>query len=558
MVHVKQEEKSRKRPSSMVKNLASLKHDDQLRSAKAEIGEVREENERLKQLLSKMLKDYQSLEKHFREVVQEEEANKSTKITPIYQENEESELVSLSLGRSSSTEPKKEEKKSSNLTDENEDNEELNNKGLSLGLDCKFELDSSVTMKNPSSENSFDDEEAKEEEATETWPPSKMLKTTISAGDEVLQQTQTKKTRVSVRARCDTPTMNDGCQWRKYGQKIAKGNPCPRAYYRCTVSPTCPVRKQVQRCAEDMSILITTYEGTHNHPLPLSATAMASTTSAAASMLQSRSSSSQPGLGTSVSAPASMSTANGLNFTVSQNNAIRPHQIYFPNSSSSASTSHPTITLDLTAPTSTSHFNRFPMRYSATCLNFSSSASSTSLEPNSALQTLWNPGYSTYDTLSHSRNNIIGSLNNIGKQPPQDHLYQPQMQMNRQTAATSQQSLTETIAAATKVIALDPNFRSALAAAITTFVGNGGSAVRENPGGGEHSAGLNSKLGDSLTFNTLYPSSNGGIGCASSYLNKSPPTQQQGSLVSFPPPFPFSASKSASGSPASSRDYNKG
>ncbi|KAI5600680.1 hypothetical protein POPTR_001G044500v4 [Populus trichocarpa] len=62
--------------------------------------------------------------------------------------------------------------------------------------------------------------------------------------------------------------VKDGYQWRKYGQKVTRDNPSPRAYFKCSFAPSCPVKKKVQRSIDDQSVLVATYEGEHNHPHP--------------------------------------------------------------------------------------------------------------------------------------------------------------------------------------------------------------------------------------------------------------------------------------------------
>ncbi|KAG6505893.1 hypothetical protein ZIOFF_031203 [Zingiber officinale] len=67
------------------------------------------------------------------------------------------------------------------------------------------------------------------------------------------------------RTKSPNDILDDGYRWRKYGQKAVKNSPYPRSYYRCT-HHTCNVKKQVQRQSKDASIVVTTYEGIHNHP----------------------------------------------------------------------------------------------------------------------------------------------------------------------------------------------------------------------------------------------------------------------------------------------------
>ncbi|KAL6861521.1 hypothetical protein ACP4OV_017221 [Aristida adscensionis] len=414
--------------------------EDKLASTRAEMGEVRQENERLKKMLSRVVEEYQSLQAQFHDVVQ----NGGSKKLAI--NVEEPELVSLSLGTSASS---THNKKCSTAEGRGRDDlmKEMEEGGLSLGLsDCKVGASSSGGMKiqpdvispdEGSSEDAMDDDAVGTR--TEQWSRSRTaVKNLMSvvgaeADQDMAPLPQVKKARVSVRARCDAPTMNDGCQWRKYGQKIAKGNPCPRAYYRCTVAAGCPVRKQVQRCADDMSILITTYEGTHNHPLSASATAIASTTSAAASMLTSGASSSSS-----------------------------PGPFFLPPAAAAASItstpSYPTITLDLTSQQPFSRA-RFPsgLGHSA---NYNSYYPSTSLSFSGAAACAWPAA--AY---------LSGGGEQGGQQGPAV-LYQ---QNNKQ--ATAAGVLSDPIA---KAITSNPGFHTALAAAITSYVGTpaGGEGLR--------------------------------------------------------------------------------
>lgn len=181
------------------------------------MGQVREENQRLKQYLNQVMRDYKTLQTQFVNTVKKDD---KTDIAPtIGTDNDrETELVSLSLGRSGG----------SRFDSKKQDHEKIKKggskeeEGLRLRLHSKFEVSGSGTSESlpkPSpttSSSSF--EEAKEGEVgSETLPQSKGIKIRRNAVEdhEASNNQANKRARVSVRARCDTPTVsnNDNGQW---------------------------------------------------------------------------------------------------------------------------------------------------------------------------------------------------------------------------------------------------------------------------------------------------------------------------------------------------------
>ncbi|KAK9673473.1 hypothetical protein RND81_12G169500 [Saponaria officinalis] len=131
-------------------------------------------------------------------------------------------------------------------------------------------LESTGTPEFSSTLGNYDDDE--EDAATpgdllpgdddEKEPDSKRRNTETTLGSRALRAP-----RVVVQIESDVDILDDGYRWRKYGQKVVKGNPNPRSYYKCT-SAGCNVRKHVERASHNLKYVITTYEGKHNHEVP--------------------------------------------------------------------------------------------------------------------------------------------------------------------------------------------------------------------------------------------------------------------------------------------------
>lgn len=86
-------------------------------------------------------------------------------------------------------------------------------------------------------------------------------------GADIITEKPTHESRLVVHTVSEFDIVNDGYRWRKYGQKMVKGNPNPRSYYRCSTAG-CPVKKHVERASHDPKVVITTYEGQHDHSIP--------------------------------------------------------------------------------------------------------------------------------------------------------------------------------------------------------------------------------------------------------------------------------------------------
>ncbi|TKY65351.1 WRKY transcription factor 2 [Spatholobus suberectus] len=148
------------------------------------------------------------------------------------------------------------------------------NKAKSLGM---FESEDTPELSSTLASHDGDEDGATqalmsvEDEAENDESDSKRRKKENYAVESSMPPRAVREPRVVVQIESDVDILDDGYRWRKYGQKVVKGNPNPRSYYKCT-SAGCTVRKHVERASHNLKYVITTYEGKHNHEVPTART----------------------------------------------------------------------------------------------------------------------------------------------------------------------------------------------------------------------------------------------------------------------------------------------
>ncbi|XP_022728341.1 probable WRKY transcription factor 31 [Durio zibethinus] len=457
-------------------NMEDKKAENELSVLQAELRRMNAENQRLKEMLSQVTSSYNTVQMRLLTLMQQQHDGKTEKAEEQDQTMEEKveqkkpngglivprQFMDLGLAAAAAADTDEPSLSSSEERSQDPSGSPNNNTEVASKEFGLRKRGNGEEGKGTAREDSLD-------QGSQGWGANKVPRLNSSKNVDQTEATM-RKARVSVRARSEAPMITDGCQWRKYGQKMAKGNPCPRAYYRCTMAAGCAVRKQVQRCAEDRTILITTYEGNHNHPLPPAAMAMASTTSSAARMLLS----------------GSMSSADGL---LNSNFLTRT---ILPCSSSmatiSASAPFPTVTLDLTQTPNPLQFAKPPGQFQ---VPFPNPPQNLANSPDALLPQIF--GQALYNQSKFS-----------GLQMSQD-MEQPQS--GHQLQHGQQKSLADTVNAATvnaatAAIAADPNFTAALAAAITSIIGNSHPNNVPNNNGNNLTSATNSSGNVATTSNS--------------------------------------------------------